>query len=475
MLAPAFTTRGARKWRVVGQVIDLPLHDDAEGRSTTCPTRLNRRLNKICRINGDGVFAEDNPINIHLIQEALQFYQDGHYEAAIDVFQQIGGADGAYGEADCQYRLGRSDEAREALNRCLALDPDHEYALALIEAMSGAPSVDGDLAETSADAPQCLSRRRNRPFVGVCAYPTMASLNAALQAAKDAFPVVDSAYKTSNKTSILATPALLLVTPLVLAFLVVLCGSLCLAWAYIDHCLHDSSSWLHMGKPEVAAGWASLVLDVVLVCLIATVPGFGFRWACRLLKNRKPWLPSLLSALVAVTVSALLFLPWIEGVTLAPTGIAFASISIRWVLIVAALVVGPITAAIYAHDRIADQRFCEVTGRLLSPVRTLHIAFDYAENALDHLLTGNYLDLVDLPRCGTEQRGDHYAQVMFWWNQRAGTALLEMKVFFRSVVFKSINEESAKSEQWLAFSTLLDRVTAERLHVMYSDPGREGH
>ncbi|MFH0981301.1 MAG: hypothetical protein V2A79_07170, partial [Planctomycetota bacterium] len=33
VLAPAFTIRGSRTWRVVGQVIDLPLHDDGEGRS----------------------------------------------------------------------------------------------------------------------------------------------------------------------------------------------------------------------------------------------------------------------------------------------------------------------------------------------------------------------------------------------------------------------------------------------------------
>jgi hypothetical protein len=33
VLAPAFTIRGSRTWRIVGQVIDLPLHDDSEGRS----------------------------------------------------------------------------------------------------------------------------------------------------------------------------------------------------------------------------------------------------------------------------------------------------------------------------------------------------------------------------------------------------------------------------------------------------------
>jgi len=33
VLAPAFTLRGLRTWGVVGQVIDLPLYDDGEGRS----------------------------------------------------------------------------------------------------------------------------------------------------------------------------------------------------------------------------------------------------------------------------------------------------------------------------------------------------------------------------------------------------------------------------------------------------------
>jgi len=31
LLAPAFTIPGSRTWRVVGAVIDLPLHDDGEG------------------------------------------------------------------------------------------------------------------------------------------------------------------------------------------------------------------------------------------------------------------------------------------------------------------------------------------------------------------------------------------------------------------------------------------------------------
>jgi len=32
VLAPAFAIRGARRWRLVGQVIDLPMHNDGEGR-----------------------------------------------------------------------------------------------------------------------------------------------------------------------------------------------------------------------------------------------------------------------------------------------------------------------------------------------------------------------------------------------------------------------------------------------------------
>lgn len=74
-----------------------------------------------------------------LLQQATDFAKQGQYRAALGLFQELGGANGAYGEAACLHRLNLDDEAREAIERCLDLDPFHDKAQSLLRKLRPAP------------------------------------------------------------------------------------------------------------------------------------------------------------------------------------------------------------------------------------------------------------------------------------------------------------------------------------------------
>jgi|GEM_PF-1921899 len=403
-------------------------------------------------------------MNVHLIQEALGLYSQGQYEAAAAAFRQIGGADGAYGEADCLYQLGHRDEATQALHRCLALDPDHEDALVLEEALARESGMADDETDRTNNERPCLSRTRNRPFVGMCTYPTIEDLDRVYQAAKEALPEVESHYRPSGNTSFSASLLLLVATPVVLVLVAVLCGGLCLGWFFLESRFFDGGSFLAEPNPREVTAWLGIALDVVLVVLLSIVPSLIYIKLSRFLKNRIAWVPALLSGVVALLIAVMLFFPMIEGQSIAPTAITFASYSIRWLLIGAGLLIAPIVAAAYTHGELDEERSCDVTGVFLKPARRLNIDFDFGENARELLLQGRYDDVAQLPRC----IAGHCARITLWWNKRAESAFLEMRVFFGSSVAKSKNGTKTKRDNWLAFSTRLDRTTAQRLNTAYA-------
>ncbi len=72
---------------------------------------------------------------------ANQKAKSGDYEEALRLFREAGGAEGAYGEGACLYKLGRVDDARAALKRCLEIDPLHQKADQLLQKVRRRPSV----------------------------------------------------------------------------------------------------------------------------------------------------------------------------------------------------------------------------------------------------------------------------------------------------------------------------------------------
>lgn len=76
-----------------------------------------------------------------LMEQARAFARDGRYEAALGLFREAGGAEGAYGEAGCLYKLGRFSEAWQANERCLAFQPNHQKAYELRERLQADTSA----------------------------------------------------------------------------------------------------------------------------------------------------------------------------------------------------------------------------------------------------------------------------------------------------------------------------------------------
>ena len=61
-----------------------------------------------------------------LITQGKRFAQQGQFQAAIGIFREVGGADGTYYEAACLLKMGQTQEARAAAERCLGIDrEDH--------------------------------------------------------------------------------------------------------------------------------------------------------------------------------------------------------------------------------------------------------------------------------------------------------------------------------------------------------------
>ena len=71
-------------------------------------------------------------IFLRLLKEAAEHVREGKYEKALRLYQRIRGSETAYGAGGCLYKLGRIDEARYALERCLSLQPDFTKASDLL-------------------------------------------------------------------------------------------------------------------------------------------------------------------------------------------------------------------------------------------------------------------------------------------------------------------------------------------------------
>lgn len=77
-----------------------------------------------------------------LLTLANQKAKAGDYEEALRLFREAGGAEGAYGEGACLYKLGRCEDARAALMRCLEIDLSFDKANVLLERLLKASQED---------------------------------------------------------------------------------------------------------------------------------------------------------------------------------------------------------------------------------------------------------------------------------------------------------------------------------------------
>ena len=63
-----------------------------------------------------------------VLKEATQLVKCGEFEKALVLFKKAGGADGAFGEGICYYKLGHLRDAAKAVKQCKELNPNHSRA-----------------------------------------------------------------------------------------------------------------------------------------------------------------------------------------------------------------------------------------------------------------------------------------------------------------------------------------------------------
>ena len=129
-----------------------------------------------------------------------------------------------------------------------------------------------------ADPACCVSAVLQRPFVGRLEYEGEKQLDATVEAAKQVLPEIDSTYKPSGKTSMLGVLAMLVLAPVLLVFLMLVCGGVSIGWAYLCENAKDSR----------ATGIGSIVLDGLMVFLMVLAAQTGVCFGQPLVEKPQP-------------------------------------------------------------------------------------------------------------------------------------------------------------------------------------------
>jgi hypothetical protein len=302
----------------------------------------------------------------------------------------------------------------------------------------------------------CLSRSRDRAFFQQREYASAEEYDRSLAAAKSAFPPVTTAYNASGKTNPLAVIVLLVATPILFGIILYISWLLCFGYNQMDGNLTASRGVNRF------LGLVGIGLDILLVLMMSIAPFLAFTGLSRLTKNRNPWLPSILAGISSTAIAILLFLPIWNGETLAPTDLTIIFIPIRWLLIAIGGILAPLFSAFIVFSGVADLKFCEQSNVFLKEFRVLALDFDFGENALEILRRGEYEAIAKLPKANDGRYPEHAAHTILWWDESAKTAFLELTMKFQGK-FHDGKEITEKKEEWLVFSTLLDRDRAQSI------------
>jgi hypothetical protein len=310
-----------------------------------------------------------------------------------------------------------------------------------------------------------LSERLGRPFSAAIEYASKEALTAAFEAAKTAFPQAKPAYQPSGKTTPLAVLVLIAAAPVLLVVMTVLAFGLCWALASVPDVFGSHADPSYMERSTM--GKLDLLVDLVLVIGMSAGPLLSYGFLSKLTKNRNPFLPAILTAVVNFILAIILFAPVWHGETLAPTHLAFIFIPVRWILIFFGCVLSPLISVLVVFDTVSKQKFCEASGCFLKKYRQTGVSFDYAENALALLIRGDYERVAHLPKATPEQlKAKHVAEITLWWHDHARIAFLELEIKFHSQLARlhaNQKEEFKKTKTWIAYSVELQSPRAEVL------------
>ncbi len=314
------------------------------------------------------------------------------------------------------------------------------------------------------DLSKGLSVERKRLFANGIEYVGEEKLSESLESAKELLPEVESAYQPSGNTTATSRFIMIVSSPFLLLFLILILGGLCVGWRFLE----DMGSGEGGYNESRGLGLVSFIVNIVVFFLMIYIPKKYFQVTSRLFKNRSPKLPGILTFLTTFIVGLILFVPYIGGFSLAPTDLILLIIPVKWLIILLGILVVPLMAAAATYGAISEQKFCEQTGLFLKPLARVNLPFDFVENALELLKRGEFQTVLDLATAMKEQEvKEHVAQVVLWGNERANTSYVEMTAGFHGTSKPekkmSLEESKSSNESWMIFSSQLENDKAKSL------------
>lgn len=292
-------------------------------------------------------------------------------------------------------------------------------------------------------------------------YETKQDVDRGLATLKQAYPAVKSAYQPSGKSTFAARIAMIVALPVVFAITAGLCFLLLYAAAWLTRGVagmdvtFEFQRWWNYSR----LGLVLFLVDTLIVLALMVVPPWLYTRIGRLFKNRSEGLPTLLTALTSVPLAILFFWPIWSGFSLAPTELSFLSVSIKWVIIIGAILLSAVSIP-FAVYMVSRQKFCEETGVFLKPIRRSYVDFHSLGWTLKSLSQKAFQQLKDLPALSKKERKKKtYIDLILWGHDAAQTAYMELSLVFNEVPVK--NAADRKKESWLVFSEKLDKSEME--------------
>lgn len=306
-------------------------------------------------------------------------------------------------------------------------------------------------------------------LVGECVtYPDGGRLQAALGVAKEALPEVETAYKPSGRIPLVGLIVFLPTAAVAAAVVFVVCVAVCLGISFIE-VLFEGESSEPVAAPRKLSALVAVVLllvDLGLICAVAGGPGYAFGWLAKQCRIRNLWLPGLVSGIAGLLTSGALFLPVLEGATLAPIYISFWFIGLRWPLVILGMIAGVGGAPALTVDYVSKQKFCEEGLVYLKRHRTVRHRFDVSPVVLALLAENRFAEALGLPRIDSTDKAarKHCAEVTLWSHELANTAFVEMTArFCAKKATEGKKKASEETESWLVYSAKVDKHIADQI------------
>ena len=299
-------------------------------------------------------------------------------------------------------------------------------------------------------------------------YETKDAAAASLAATKQKIATVEDVYKPSGKVPWAGKLGLLFVTPVALVLTMVLGVLPTLGYRWLINAIAPMG--LPTGRVGMQAGLVMAIVVLVVLgvtaALLVVVPTFCLAGVGKLTKCRNAFWPTLLALLTVLPACVVLFWPGLLliGTTLAPTGLTFLFIPVKWPLILIGLIGVPLVTASATYGAVRGRKFCEKSNVFLKPMRTVFFPLKdlpQVEQALDAS------DFVTLRRLMIDANQGHTTRVQLWWHPKAETAYLQMDASFRGKYYKIDNKEGKQEakyvqEEWLVRSQELTSSDAQR-------------